>query len=514
VTYLISEDKSRVVEPEGKTLEYKRDLSSPDRAMRAVVAFANSAGGRLVIGVEDDGTVVGVADPLLERERLTNLIADWVSPQLMPTIELVPLADATVVVADVALSIRRPHYLTKHGKDEGTYIRLGASNRKAGPDIIAELGRSARGIPFDRLPATGATLEDLDTDALGGKLGRELDPHALQTLELVAEDQGRLVPTNGGVLVASPNPEHFFPFAWVQCARFRGSTKRDIWDQQEIYGPLPLAVDKVMRFLEQNAFRHAEFGDVYRRDRWSIPTRALREIVTNALTHASYSVHGTPIKVAFMDSAIEVESPGGLMPSLTVEEMTQGVSVIRNPVIARVFRELGLIERWGTGLPEAIRQLAEAGLPAPDIAELAVALRVTVHIEDQSVAPAGEPSDKAESRLRHIGTSGLRHIGTASGAYVPKLDVAVPKSAAAVLLAAQAGSASRSDLLSAIGLSQSTNNYRRHVLPLVEAGLLALSIPSKPRSPLQRYILTALGQEWLDHSVPRPHAHPAETEQG
>jgi predicted HTH transcriptional regulator len=509
VTYLLVEDEGRVVQPEGKTREYKRDLSSPEKAMRAVVAFANSAGGQLVIGVEDDGTVAGVTDPLLEQERLTNPIADWVSPQLIPAIELVPLASTTVVVADVALSVRRPHYPTKHGKDESTYIRLGATNRKAGPDLIAELERSAKGIPFDRLPAAGATLEDLDTEPLARSLGRELDLRALQTLELVADDQGRLVPTNGGVLVACPRPERFFPFAWVQCARFRGPTKRDIWDQEEIYGPLPLAVDKVMRFLEQNAFRHAEFGDVYRRDRWSIPIRPLREIVTNGLVHASYSAHGTPIKVAFMDSTIEIESPGGLMPSLTVEEMTQGVSVIRNPVIARVFRELGLIERWGTGLPEAIRQLAEAGLPAPDITELAVSLRVTVHIEDQSVAPTGVPAE-IEPQLRHIGTSELRHIGTESGAYVPKLDLKVPKSAALALLAAQTGSARRSDLLSAIGLSQSTNNYRRHVLPLVEAGLLALSIPSKPRSPLQRYLLTDQGRDWLEAATPDRDARAAE----
>ena len=131
----------------------------------------------------------------------------------------------------------------------------------------------------------------------------------------------------------------------------------------------------------------AEFGDIYRKNVWSIPIGPLREFITNALVHASYSRLGTPIKVAFLDQTIEIESPGGLMPNLTVEEMTQGVSVIRNPAIARVFEELGLIEKWGTGIPQAIQKLTDAGLPAPEFKELAASLRVIVHIKDHSVTP-------------------------------------------------------------------------------------------------------------------------------
>jgi len=486
VPYLLTADAVEHVEqPEGKTREYKQDLSSPEKAMRAIVAFANSAGGQLVVGVADDGKVVGVADPLLEQERLTNLIVDWVSPQILPVVEMVPLAGATVVVADVAVSSLRPHFLTRHGKEDGTYIRTAATNRKAGPDFIAELERNARGIPYDRLPAFTATMDDLDLEVFAEQLGREVDERTLKTLEMVVEDQGQLNPTNGGLLIACPYPERFFPFAWVQCARFRGPTKRDIWDQEDIYGPLPLAIDKVMRFLKQNAFKHAEFGEIYRRDVWSIPIEPLREIVTNALLHASYSTHGTPIKVAFLDRTIEIESPGGLMPSVSIEDMVKGVSVVRNHVVARVFKELGLIERWGTGLPQAIQALTDAGLPAPEFQELPISLRVVVHIKDHSVTPEAIRVDQ------------LIHLDTEPGVYVYKSGVQVPASAAIVLQTVSTGPASRSELLSAVGLSQSPNNYLRHILPLVEAGLLALSIPDKPRSSQQRYLITDAGREWL-----------------
>ncbi|MBK7820986.1 MAG: ATP-binding protein [Tessaracoccus sp.] len=100
------DEDGRVRALEGKILEFKRDLSSPTRPLRTIVAFANSAGGRLVIGVEDDGTVVGVSDPLSEEERITSLIADRISPQLVPAIDLVTVDDATILIVDVPLSTR------------------------------------------------------------------------------------------------------------------------------------------------------------------------------------------------------------------------------------------------------------------------------------------------------------------------------------------------------------------------------------------------------------------------
>lgn len=127
-----------VVTPEGKTLEFKRDISSPLGPMKTVVAFANSAGGQLVIGVESDGTVVGVDDPLAEEERITNLIADSISPQLVPAIDIVTVGSSVVLVVDVPLSTRRPHYLTAHGPDGGVYVRLGSSSRQADPALVAE----------------------------------------------------------------------------------------------------------------------------------------------------------------------------------------------------------------------------------------------------------------------------------------------------------------------------------------------------------------------------------------
>ena len=127
--------------PESKTLEFKRDLSSPRPLLKTLVAFANSAGGRLVLGVADDRQIVGVDHPLDEEERLANLIADSISPRLVPNIEMVTVEGKTLLVVEVFLSGIRPHFLKAEGMANGVYVRLGSTNRQADAHLVAELQR-------------------------------------------------------------------------------------------------------------------------------------------------------------------------------------------------------------------------------------------------------------------------------------------------------------------------------------------------------------------------------------
>ncbi|MDR0593667.1 MAG: helix-turn-helix domain-containing protein [Bifidobacteriaceae bacterium] len=498
--------------PESKTREYKRDLSSPENVMRSVVAFANSAGGQIVIGVDDDRRVVGVDDPLGEEERLANLIADWVDPALVPAIELATIAGQTVLVVNVALSGRRPHFVVKHGQRAAAYVRLGSTNREAEPGLVAELGRGARGEYFDKLPAPTQSLDDLDLAALERMLNRPLDNSALRTLSLVTADQGRLVATNGGVLLAGKWREELFPFAWAQCGRFRGEDRVDIYDQVEIHAHLPLMIGEMMAFLTKHASKGAEFGGLRRRDVWSIPVVALREIVTNAVAHALYAGAHSPIRVAFMDDRIEVDSPGGLMPGLTVEDITHGVSEIRNPVLARVFSEMNLMEQWGSGLRGVVKTLAAEGLPPPDFVELPGRLRVVVHIRNHRPMIAARPgTTRAEPSGVDLGASGGEWPGVAGSGQdgraggedrgTPGEDSEsgppVGRYGRAVLASAAAGPIRRGELLAGAGLANSRTNDARYVAPLIRAGLLAMTLPEAPSSKNQRYKLTPTGRAAL-----------------
>jgi ATP-dependent DNA helicase RecG len=127
---------------EDKTLEFKRDLSSPEGVLKAIVAFANTSGGVLMLGVED-GTkkVTGVRDALAEEKRLANLISDGISPKLVPSIEVMPWRKTHVLAVEICPSPNRPHYLNRLGATEGVLVRVGSTNRRADSFLIEEMRR-------------------------------------------------------------------------------------------------------------------------------------------------------------------------------------------------------------------------------------------------------------------------------------------------------------------------------------------------------------------------------------
>ena len=296
--------------PEGKTLEFKRDLSSPEGALRTIVAFANTAGGTLLIGVEDgSGHVRGVREPLDLEERLANLISDHVVPRLVPGIETLPWRRTHVVAAEVHPSPSRPHHLRREGPDQGVYVRVGSTNRRADRDLVQELGRFARGEAFDEQPMPALDSEALDFRAASELFApvRKLRRADLETLRMVTDHQGRRVPTVGGTLLFGRDRECYFPDAWVQVGRFAGRDKSRILDRAEIRVFPVQAIEETIAFVHKHALHGAEIGAVRRKERWSFPPVAVREAVINAVAHADYAQRGAPIRLSLFDDRLEVE---------------------------------------------------------------------------------------------------------------------------------------------------------------------------------------------------------------
>src|SRR3990167_4716830 len=410
-----------IKEPEGKTLEFKRDVSSPKPLLKSLVAFANTAGGRLIIGIDDDRQIIGVEDPLDEEERLCNLIADSIIPRIVPNIELVTFKNKTLLIIEVFVGNVRPHWLKAETAENGVYVRLGSTNRKADQSLIAELHRSVGGITFDEMPMPDLSIDDLDLNAAkmffaGTNI---LTEQTLLTLKLIARYQGKLVPTKGAILLFGKQRDLYFPDAWVQCGRFNGIDKATIFDHIDIHENLPKTVDSIMLFLKKHAMRTADFTETRRKDIWSIPLGILREAVINALVHADYSHRGTPIRIAFFDDRIEIENPGILLPGMTIEDMLQGVSKIRNHVIARVFREINLIEQWGSGVRRIFKEAAALKLPEPQIMEIGMCVRVIIYLSNKIDLIAKKPNidqvrleSRLESRLgAKIAAKGLIQVG-------------------------------------------------------------------------------------------------------
>ena len=226
--------------------------------------------------------------------------------------------------------------------------------------------------------------------------------------------------------------------------------------------------------------RGADFSEIRRKDLWSIPVGILREVVINALVHADYSHRGAPIRVAFFDNRIEIESPGLLLPGLTIEDIKQGVSQIRNPVIARVFRELELVEQWGSGIPGIFRIAKAENLPEPSVEELAGRIRFTVPLSE--ILPlTREQSRKggAQSKAQSKAQSNLE-----PGAQSQR-----------ILAALSDTSLSSQDIALLLDLESKSGALKRSLKQLLVQNLIEYTLPDKPNSRLQKYALTEKGRQ-------------------
>ena len=373
---------------EDKTLEFKRDLSSPDRVIATLVAFANSAGGVVVLGVED-GTraVTGIADPTVVEEGLANLVADRIVPSLMVEISVVPWRSTYLVIAEVFPSARRPHCVRKLGQGAGTYVRIGSSNRLADEPLRAEFARGTAPT-FDETPLFDAAA-DRTRPAIRGRRTwsgqAPLTQAELLSLHALERSGGQCSP-NGWRLSVVQEGHRAGP-----DARRVGSVRSILW-----HGPhqnrrthdestavwsssstgrsnISIGFSTAPRVVSGRSTAH----EIVR----PVPMVALREAVVNAVVHADYRQQGGPIRIAVYSDRIEIENPGLLLPGLTVEDLFDGVSRLRNRMIGRVFAERGYIEQWGSGVRRMTDLCVEAGLPRPVIEERPAACSVTFQMD-------------------------------------------------------------------------------------------------------------------------------------
>ncbi|MBD3334848.1 MAG: winged helix-turn-helix transcriptional regulator [Candidatus Eisenbacteria bacterium] len=382
---------------EGKTLEFKRDLSSPEGALRTIIAFSNTAGGTLLIGVDDRSRRVrGVGAPLELEERLANLVSDNIVPRVVPEIEVLRWRRTQVLAVQVYPSPSRPHYLKRLGPEAGVLVRIGSTNRRTDPELIAEMRRYAGGETFDEQPMPELSSEAIDFRAASESFAetRRLRKTDLETLRLVTPYQGRKVPTIGGILLFGKERHRHFPDAWIQAGRFRGTDRSKIVDRSEIRSLPVQAIDDAIGFVQKHSLHGAEITAVRRRERWNLPPLAVREAIINAVTHTDYGQRGAPTRIAIFDDRLEVENPGLLPFGLTVEDLQRGISKLRNRVIGRVFNALGLVEQWGSGVQRMIHACQDSGLVPPSFEEIGTRFRVTISTKSMR-RPVLDATDQA-----------------------------------------------------------------------------------------------------------------------
>lgn len=365
---------------EGKTLEFKENANSLLGIVKTVIAFANTAGGIIVVGIEDKTKkVIGLANPLEDETRIANSIMENIFPAIMPNIEIQSYREKALILIHVPY-IPRPYYLNVKSS-RIAYVRFGSTNREASEETLNTLKLLATNTSFDELICPKATQKDIDWNAVQKAFKKkEITPQEAKNLGLLDANNPSCA-TNGGILLFGENRSKFFPDTVIRCVKFAGETNGHSLDHRTIDSPPIKAIDDAILFIERNTYISSTIGRIHRIDVPQFPPVAVREAVINAIVHADYNIIGPEIIIAIFKDRIEITNPGGLPYGLTLENALAGATRIRNRVMMRVFHKLKIIEKWGSGLRKIIAACVDAGLKAPLFQDMNTHFRVTLYSE-------------------------------------------------------------------------------------------------------------------------------------
>ncbi len=363
---------------ESSTVELKRELPKNDQIIKTIIGFCNQNGGKLVIGVADNGTIIGLPEEEVQRamEYLDKATYEASHPSIIPLVYAQTIGGKTLLIVEVCAGMNKPYFLKSEGPEKGTYIRLGRSTLRASADMIEELKWQSRGRSFDMMPVYQATLEDLASEKIKEFLGRRQKTggavtaikDALYAYHLVVDEHTRSYPTVAALLVFGKDPQHFFNQAFIICTQFAGISGREARATRDCMGTLVNQFYEAYDFIVSKLNRSFVIKGPQRTEELEIPVTALREILVNALVHRNYHIQA-PIKIAIFDNRIEIFSPGSFPGPLNTKNLLCGLTYIRNLAIAKLFRHFGFIETLGTGFLTLFETYSERGLATPEVIE-------------------------------------------------------------------------------------------------------------------------------------------------
>ena len=331
---------------ENNNTEFKREFV--DEVKKTVIAFANTAGGKIYIGVDDDGSAVGVSDPDDVMLKCSNAIRDAIRPDITMFVNysVETIANKQVVVIDVQRGTSIPYYLESKGiRPVGVYVRQGASSVPASETAILKMIKETDGDKYENARSIQQELtfnsakKEFETDSVS------FNEQTMRTLKLISDDG---VYTNLGLLLSDQCPHT------IKAAVFEGTNKFVFKDRAEFNGSLLEQINSAYEYINRYNRTRSEFEGIHRIDIRDYPVEAIREALLNSVVHRDYAFSAS-ILISIFDDRIEIVSIGGLVRGITKDEIFMGLSVQRNEALANVFYRLNLIEAFGTGIPKIFR---------------------------------------------------------------------------------------------------------------------------------------------------------------
>ncbi len=360
-----------------------------------LAAFANAGEpATIVLGGRARGepAVHGVADVAAGINRLYSA-ARQVHPPLHDWLQVTAVSVGEHTVVAGVLPAGPPGVYHAGGR---YLMRRGTQNLPLTPRELLRLLHERGVAAYEDSPVPGATWAELDPERLGW-YRRARAAHRLSSLDAVPADEiwSKLGlstpddrPTVAAILFFGRDPQHFFPHMVIRCARFAGDWPGDFVDQAEIGGTVPEMIEAAFGFVQRHTPQPAQIRGLEREERPAYPPVAVREAIANAVVHRDLSITGAVIRVFVFDHHLEIDSPGGLLPGLTVDTMARATR-LRNQKLAELLYHVGYIERQGTGIRRMQRAMHDAGLPAPRIEELGESLFVALELGGRLPAPVG-----------------------------------------------------------------------------------------------------------------------------
>lgn len=331
---------------ESETVELKEVVV--DDIKKEIIAFANCDGGKLYIGVRDDGTVIGLDNADSVSLQISNMVRDAIKPDITMFLHYETIVEngKNVVVVDIQRGTDRPYYLAKKGmRPEGVYVRQGYSSVPATDTAIRRMIKETDG---DRFEAMRCLNQDLTFEATKKEFElRKTDFGAQQMRTLKLIDQDGLY--SNLALLLSDQCVHT-----IKVAVFQGTDQTIFKDRREFTGSLMQQMNEIYDFIDFRNQTRATIEKLYRVDVRDYPEVAVREALLNLLVHRDYSFSASAF-ISIYEDRIEFVSIGGLMPGIDLEDVMVGISVCRNQDLANVFYRLHLIEAYGTGMGKIMK---------------------------------------------------------------------------------------------------------------------------------------------------------------
>ena len=367
---------------ENSGVEFKRAEVRPEQLATEIAALLNLEGGRILLGVEDNGAVTGlIREPRRVEEWVMETARTHVLPAAIPYWETVDWGNGKIVgVISLPRDAPDKPYKARRGGHWITQVRVGTNSRAAGREEEERLYLQGGQFRYGLKPVLGTGIDSLDQrhlrDYFSRVLGSSVPPtndvdqwqRLLQNLELATPSAGRMAATVDGMLLFGKDPKRFLPQSGIRAICYPGAepdyaTRAD----EDLTGPMaPLCdpedgelvkrglVDKAWDFVRRNTTPSAYLEGARRIDRWEFPEEAVREAVVNALVHRDYSIVGTDVMLVIFSDRLEVVSPGRLPNTVTPEGMRLGMRYARNQTLVNVMRDYGYVDARGMGIRNKI----------------------------------------------------------------------------------------------------------------------------------------------------------------